>query len=70
MEKNTKKPEIAQGAERERTISVTQAMLEELKDEKLKSIVIRLMEQSDPGTTGKTIFTMAKMLYKQTELDV
>lgn len=72
MEKQQKEATNAVAAEvqRERTISVTKAMLEDVKDAKFISIVTRLIEQSDAGTTGKTIWTMAKMLRKQEELEI
>lgn len=70
MEKKEKQTENTQGVDRERTISVTRGMIEELGDPKMASIVSRLIEQSDAGTTGKTIFTMAKMLRKQTEMEI
>jgi hypothetical protein len=64
----------AQGAQeqkvRPRTISVTKAMIEDLVDAKFKSIVIRLMEQSEANTSGALIWQMAKMLYKQTEIEL
>lgn len=70
QEQKAKEVKVTETQERERTISVTRAMIEELGDPKMASIVSRLMEQSDAGTTGKTIFTMAKMLRKQTEMEV
>lgn len=72
MKTEQKKSVEAQGAstqERERTVAFTKSQLEDM-TEKRKSIIIRLMDQSEKGTTGNTIYAMAKILEKQEEVQL
>lgn len=65
MTQEATKVENAQGAQRPKTISLTATDIEALSNPKLNSIIRRVMEQSDNGTTGKTIILVAKTLLAQ-----
>lgn len=67
METNKTKNTDAQGAKvRARTVSLSQANLEDLRDNpKLLSIFIRTFEQSDANTSGGELMKFSKILLRQ-----
>lgn len=74
MKNTNEKMAEVQGAETNkaviRRIQITEKDIEELQDPKLNSIVRRVLEQSDPNTTGKMIMNIAKGVMKQQELEL
>lgn len=69
MEKVTKAG-LTEAAKTARTLSVTKEMIEELKNPKMVEIVKKLIDETPKGTTGNTIFIMARMMVKQLEMEV